>query len=137
MDLKDMATRMLMDKLGTNADSGAAQSALDNLIGGEGGGLQLSGLVDKFKNSGLAGAADSWLGDGENQAVSADQVTEALGSEKVADFASKLGLDQSAAAESLSGLLPDLVDKTSQGGQLLESVGGLKGLGGLASKFFK
>ena len=137
MDLKQMATQMLMSKLGGNADSGAAQSAIDNLLGGDDGGSPLAGLVEKFSGGELAGAAKSWLGDGANEAVSADQIKSALGSGQVADFASKLGIDQGQAAESLSDFLPDLIDKTSRGGELLESVGGLKGLGGLASKFFK
>jgi len=137
MDLKQMATQMLMSKLGGNADSGAAQSAIDNLLGGEDSGSPLAGLIEKFNGGELAGAAKSWLGDGANDAVSADQIKSALGSGQVADFASKLGIDQNQAAESLSDFLPDLIDKTSRGGELLESVGGLKGLGGLASKFFK
>ncbi|NNF59999.1 MAG: DUF937 domain-containing protein [Gammaproteobacteria bacterium] len=137
MDLKQMATQMLMSKLGGDADSGSAQAAVDNLLGGGEGGSPLSGLVEKFSGGGLADVAQSWLGDGDNASVSADQVTEALGSGQVADFASKLGIDQSQAAESLSNFLPDLIDKSSRGGELLGSVGGLKGLGGLASKFFK
>ncbi|MDH3645861.1 MAG: YidB family protein [Gammaproteobacteria bacterium] len=137
MDLKDMATQMLMSKLGGNADEGAAKSALDNLLGGSEGGSPLAGLVEKFTGGELAGAAKSWLGDGDNESVSADQVTSALGSGQVADFASKLGIDQNQAAEQLSQFLPELVDKTSRGGELLDSIGGLKGLGGLASKFFK
>ena len=137
MDFKQMATQMLMSKLGGNADSGAAESALDNLLGGGDGGSPLSGLVEKFNGGELAGAAKSWLGDGDNESVNADQISSVLGSGQVADFASKLGIDQGQAAESLSNFLPELIDKTSRGGELLDSVGGLKGLGGLAGKFFK
>ncbi len=137
MDLKDMATQMLMSKLGGEADAGDAKSAFDSLLGGGEGGSPLAGLVDKFKEGGLADAAQSWLGDGDNENVSADQVKAALGSDQVADFAAKLGVDQEKAAESLSDVLPNLIDKTSRGGELLDSIGGLKGLGGFASKLFK
>ena len=47
----------------------------------------------------------------------------------------RIGRDE--ASSSLSQILPDLIDKSSKGGSLLDSVGGAEGLAGLASKFFK
>ena len=138
MDIKSLATQLIMSKIGGANDSGAASSALDDLVGGSGG-FDLGDIVGKFTGSGgdLAEKAKSWLGDGGNESVSADQIQDAIGSDKIEAFAKKLGIGTEEASSSLSQILPDLIDKSSQGGNLLGSVGGLSGLAGLASKFFK
>ena len=130
MDLKDMATKMFMDNVGGNADAGAAGNALSQLIG-DGQDMDIVGMVSKLSGGDLAGAARSWLGDGNNDSVSAEQITEGLGADKIAQFASQLGLSQQDAAGGIAQMLPKLVDQSSKGGSLLDSVGGL------ASKFLK
>ena len=138
MDLKALATQMIMDKIGAANDPQKAESALGELMGSSSG-LDLGQIVGQFtqSNGDLAAKAMSWLGDGDNEPVTASQVQDALGSDKVEAFASKLGVGTEEASSSLSDILPQLIDKSSRGGQLLDSVGGKEGLFGLASKFFK
>jgi len=138
MDIKSLATQLIMSKIGGANDSGAAASALDDLVGGSNG-FDLGDLVGKFTGSGgdLASKAKSWLGDGSNDSISPTQLQDAIGGDKIEAFASKLGIGKEEASSSLSQILPELIDKSSQGGNLLDSVGGVKGLAGLASKFFK
>ena len=138
MDIKSLATELIMSKIGGANDSGAAQSALDDLVGGSGG-FDLGQIVGQFTGSGgdLAEKAKSWLGDGGNAPISADQLQDALGSDKIEAFAQKLGVGREEASSGLSQVLPELIDKSSQGGNLLDSVGGVSGLAGLAAKFFK
>ena len=59
-----------------------------------------------------------------------------FGSDKISEFASKLGLSEDEAAGGLSEALPQLVDKASSGGSLLESMGGISGALGMAGKLF-
>ena len=54
-----------------------------------------------------------------------------FGSDKISEFASKLGLSEDEAAGGLSEALPQLVDKASSGGSLLESMGGISGALGI------
>ena len=126
MDLKVIGTNLIMSKLG-GGDKNAIGSALEGLLGS---GTDLSGIVSKFSQGGLGSQLASWLGDGDNAEISADQLTQVLGSDKVSEFASKLGTDESTAASSLSELLPSLIDKSSKGGSLVGTVGGF------ASKLF-
>ena len=138
MDIKSLATELILSKIGGANDSGAAASALDDLVGGSGG-FDLGDIVGKFTGSGgdLASKARSWLGDGGNDAVSASEIQDAIGSDKIEAFAKKLGVGREEASSGLSQILPDLIDKSSKGGNLLDSVGGVSGLAGLAAKFFK
>ena len=126
MDLKVIGTKLIMSKLG-GGDKNAIGSALEGLLGS---GTDLSGVLSKFTKGGLGDQLASWLGDGDNDEISPDQVTQALGSDKVSEFAAKLGTDERTAASSLSAMLPSLIDKNSKGGSLLGSVGGF------ASKLF-
>ena len=118
MDLLKMGQELLGDKLG---DAGGIMDALSGLTSGEG--LDIGGIVEKLKSGGLGDQVSSWLGDGENEPVSADQITSALGADKIDEMASKLGVDSSSAAETLSQAVPSLMDKMSSGGNLLEGLG--------------
>lgn len=123
---------------GSGLDIGSLTSALAGLSGGDSskGGFDLGSLLSNMDAGGLGAIAQSWLGDGENTAISADQITDMLGPEKISEFASKLGLSNAEAAGGLSEALPQMVDKASSGGSLLDSIGGVSGALGMASKLF-
>lgn len=117
MDLMKMGMDLLGDKLG---DAGGIMEALGGLTGGDG--LDLGGIADKLKQGGLGDQVDSWMGDGDNLPVSADQVKEAVGEDKLSEMAGKLGVDSDGAADKLSQLLPTVMDKASSGGNFARAV---------------
>ena len=121
---------------GSNVDLGSLVSALGGLTGG-GDGLNLGGLLNNLNSGGLGEIVNSWLGDGANANISPEQISNVLGKDKITEFASKLGLSDQEAAGGLSDALPQMVDKASSGGSLLESIGGVEGIVGLAGKLFK
>ena len=63
----------------------------------------------------------SWVGSGANQAISADQLENVLGSDTLQQFAGKAGIEAGQAGSVLSSLLPSLVDKLSPAGNLPDS----------------
>ena len=122
---------------GSRLDVGNLVSAFSGLVGGSSsGGFDLGSLVSQMNSGGLGDIAKSWLGDGENAPVSPEQVTNLLGADKISQFASNLGLSNEEAAGGLSDALPHMMDKASSGGSLLDSIGGVSGAIGLASKLF-
>ncbi len=128
----NLAKGMLAQKLG--GDSAAVDGVLNSLIGG-GDKADIGGLLAGLKEKGLGDVAESWLGDGENQEVSADQLKEVLGAEKVSAAAAELGTDEGSLLDSLKEAIPQMVDQGSTGGSLLDKVGGIGGLAGMAKKF--
>lgn len=139
MDLMQIGAQLLQSKLGSNVDTGDIASALSGLLGGDN--FDIGSLMAKLQGSGgLASMASSWLGDGANAAMSSGQVMELFGKEKVSEFASKLNVDEDTASNGLADMLPQLIDKASSGGSLLESamgsMGGAGGLMGMAGKLF-
>ena len=135
MDIMNLAKGMLASKLGGNND--AVGAVMGSLLGGGGGagGLDLGGLVNGMKAKGLGDVAESWLGDGENAEISADQLKDVLGGDKISAAAAELGTDEGSLLDGLKDAIPQMVDKSSSGGSLLDSVGGIGGLAGMAKKF--
>jgi len=123
---------------GSNLDLQRLIPALSSLLGGDssGAGIDLGGLLGKLNSAGLSGMVSSWLGDGANQGISAAQVTGMFGEDRVADFASQLGMNRDEAAGGLADALPQMVDNASSGGSLLDAVGGVYGALDMAGKLF-
>ena len=119
---------------GSNLDVGTVIGALSSLSGGQGG-INLGTLMNGMQQNGMGDILQSWLGDGDNQAVSGDQIKNLFGSDQISAFASQLGLSESDAIGGLQDAVPQLMDNASQGGSLLDSIGGIEGAMGLASKF--
>lgn len=136
MDILKMGAELLSQKTGGNADGDAVQAALGSLLG-NGDNLDLAGLLSGLQSGGLAEIAASWLGDGENAPVSASQLQDLLSGDKLGQLASALGTDEGSVLSGLQEALPQMVDKSSSGGGLLDAVGGLGGVADLAKGFLK
>ena len=80
----------------------------------------VGGLLAKLQEGGLAGQVASWLGNGSNMPVGADQLRAALGSEQVQQIANSLGLPTDKILEVLSEHLPGAIDRMSPNGTLEE-----------------
>lgn len=109
--------------------------ALAGLMPGEGTNVDLGALIGNMQGGGLASLAESWLGDGGNAGIGADQLASMFGSSDIKGFADKLGLDEGTAVEGLKGAVPEMVDKASSGGAL-ESMGGVGGVMGMVGQLF-
>ena len=78
----------------------------------------LGNLTKAFQGAGLSNVLQSWLGSGQNLPISGDQVRQVLGSGTVAELAKSAGIGESDASNALAGLLPQVIDKLSPGGNL-------------------
>ncbi len=108
---------------GKTDPSGEANS-LVGILGGlltQSGGLQ--GLANKF--------SQSWVGMGENQSVSSDQIQKCLGSDQVKALAAKMGIDPDQASNLLAEFLPKVVDKLTPTGKVDPAADHQQGLAAL------
>ena len=133
MDIVDLGVSLLSEKLNLQVDPKTVRGALSSLLGDGSGGIDLGGLAAKMAQNGeLGGLLNSWLGDGANAAISPESIKGLFGEGAVEQFASRLDVDSDTAARGLADTLPQMVDSASSGGNLLESLGGAKGLFGAA-----
>ena len=121
MGLFDSVAGAVLGKLGGQQGS-MAQVAME-MFNNNGG---LSGIVDKFKAGGLSEQVASWVGTGENIAVSPEQISSVMGEGTIADMAAKFGLSPEVLSAQIAQYLPTVVDKLTPNGEVnAESSGGL------------
>ena len=89
----------------------------------------INNLVSKLTNGGLGQHVQSWIGHGENQPVSADQVRQALGEDQINQLAQQSGMTADDTANQLAQQLPNAVDRLTPDGAVPEP-GKLAGLMG-------
>ncbi|MGB5598848.1 MAG: YidB family protein [Thiothrix litoralis] len=154
MDMMQIAVQLFKSQLDKDGDGQLEMteiaSAMMGLMGGgqnqaQAGGLGgLASMISGMHgggDSGVASLAASWLGNGANAQPSGNQVTQMFGQDKIAAFAQQLGISPDQAVSGLQAAVPEVVDKASPSGSLdlnslLDSVGGVSGAIGLASKLF-
>jgi uncharacterized protein YidB (DUF937 family) len=144
MDLFKMGSSLIQgnsDDATTGLDTSSITEALGGLLGNSEGGLDLGSLVSGLGENGLGEIVGSWLGNGENSPISMDQITDLLGSEKIAAFAEQLGLSHESATGALADALPQVVDQATSGDssiveEMLAKVGGAEGAMGMLGKMF-
>lgn len=137
MDLLKVASDLFLQQLeGQGLDADAVSSALGQLLGSGDGNIDLSGLLEQFNSGGLASVAQSLLQGGAGEGFSVEQLTQVFGESSLSDFAANIGLDSADSTQALGQMLPQLLNEGGADG-LLDAVGGVEGLAGMASKLFR
>jgi uncharacterized protein YidB (DUF937 family) len=92
---------------------------VSNLVNPERGGL--AGLVEQFQAKGLGPIIQSWVGTGPNQPITAQQIMQVLGNEKISQIATRAGLDPIVVSQQLATILPQVINHLTPGGKLPEA----------------
>ena len=78
----------------------------------------LEGVLEKFRQGGLAQQADSWVSTGQNMNISAEQLQQVFGSSTISDLASRLGMSGNQAGSAMAQALPEVIDRLTPQGQV-------------------
>jgi uncharacterized protein YidB (DUF937 family) len=120
--------QLLRDALGGQAAASEPQSAnlLEGVLemlsaqgGGQarsGGGLQL--LAQLFQQQGLGDVLSSWIGSGQNRAISADELGRVFGAEPTSRISQRAGVSPSQGLGLLAQMLPLVIDRLTPQGQV-------------------
>jgi uncharacterized protein YidB (DUF937 family) len=128
MGLLDSILGAVGGKSGASGEANPLIGIVSGLLA-QGGGLQ--GLANKFAQSGQGNAFQSWVGMGENQPISNNQIQNALGSEQVNAIATRMGVDPAVASTFLAEYLPKIVDKLTPAGKIDPAADHQQGLAAL------
>src|SRR4051794_20694377 len=110
--------------LGNHPNAGALQSVLGSILAGggqqygSGGGGGLPGLINAFTRAGMGNTVNSWVGTGQNQPISPNQLHQVFGQDQVNQWSQQTGMPQNTLLEQLSNLLPHAVDSMTPNGQV-------------------
>ena len=83
--------------------------------GGQGG---LSAIVAKLQQAGLGDQVKSWIGNGQNLPITAEQLQQVLGSDTVRQLAARYNIPVDQITQILAQQLPKAVDHASPDGKL-------------------
>lgn len=106
---------------GSSADGGILASLISAFMS-KGGSNPLSELLDGLTKAGLTEQSQSWVGTGENKAVTGQQMRQAIPDKVLQHAAQQAGLSPEQAADRIAQELPGAVDKLSPNGQLPTSM---------------
>jgi len=128
--LESMLSGMMGQKQGGQSDTSPLLLIALQLLSSQGGiggqraggaagtGDGLSALIEQFQQAGLGQQMNSWIGTGQNMQISPDQLTQALGKERMQEMASSSGMDFGQLAGGLSDLLPRMIDGLTPSGNV-------------------
>jgi len=98
------------------------KGGLGSLLGGAAAGGVLSGglndLLKQFEENGKGEVANSWVGSGPNKAISADDLANALGADRINALMKYSGMSRDELLNGLSQQLPELVDRLTPLGRV-------------------
>ena len=124
---------MLLGKAGSGAQGNLLGALLPMLLGGGDGGLDIGSILGKLQSGGMSGKVDTWVGGGNNERLTSRDVKRTIDPAMLEALAKKAGVSKRQAADGLGKLLPNVVDKLSPSGQMLEGQDLEDGIGGLKS----
>ena len=103
---------------GGDKSQALARMAGKLVTGSEGTGDGLAKLVQQFQQRGMGDVVGSWVGTGQNRAISADEIHAALGPEQIDQFAQQSGLPPQEVSGGLAQILPQLIDQMTPEGRV-------------------
>jgi uncharacterized protein YidB (DUF937 family) len=125
----------LQDILGKLGGQAGQQGGLDNiqsLFGGNG----LQGIISQLTSAGLGQQVQSWVGTGENQKVSGQQIQQAMDPAALQQMSRQTGMPADQISDHVAQALPHLVDQVTPDGEipsrdpLSQGVSALRGMSG-------
>lgn len=110
--------RLLGALSGSEQDNaGAVHGALQDVLGlNQSGGL--GGLLQQFQNNGFGQHMQSWVGNGQNLPITAEEVQQVLSNDQVQALLQRTGLPVQALMPLVAKILPHAVDQATPDGQL-------------------
>ena len=78
----------------------------------------LNAIVAKLQQAGLGDQVKSWIGNGQNLPITAEQVQEALGSDTAKQLAARFNIPIDQLGKVLAQVLPTAIDHASPNGTL-------------------
>jgi uncharacterized protein YidB (DUF937 family) len=78
----------------------------------------LNAIIAKLQQAGLGDQVKSWIGNGQNLPITAEQLQQVLGSDTVKQLAARFNIPVDQLGKVLAQALPAAVDNASPGGKL-------------------
>lgn len=125
-----MALTDILSKLGGQNGEQGGLAAISKLFDGDG----AQGILAKLQASGLDKQVMSWVGHGQNQPVTGDDIKNAVDPQQLSQVAQQSGMSQDEVADHVAQALPEAVDKATPTGAVPQQGFSMDTLMGLFKK---
>lgn len=132
--LSQIAGSLMSNPAVTAAVPGLLSQLLGSAEGSGAGGLP--GIIAMFEQAGLGQQVQSWVGNGNNLAITAEHVIAAIPPDQLNAMADKVGLPHDQVAAVLAQVLPHAVDHATPDGQVPAAAAPAPDFGALLGKLF-
>jgi uncharacterized protein YidB (DUF937 family) len=115
-------------KLGGQQGEEGGLASLQKMFSSNGG---LQGMMSKMTQSGMGQQVQSWVGTGENQPVSGQQVQQAMDPHELHSMAQQAGMSDEETSDHIAQAMPEMVNQATPQGQMPQQDPFAKGLDSL------
>lgn len=119
-----MGLHDVLGKLGGNKGHQAGIDNIQQLFGTSG----LQGIIQKLTNSGMGQQVQSWIGKGQNQPISGNDVQRAVDPSTLEQMAQQQGMSPQEYSDHVAQALPEMVDQATPEGMVPKQSGGLRSM---------
>lgn len=109
-----MGIQDVITKLGGQNGQKGAMAQIQTLFGGQ----DMKGIVTQLTSAGMGQHVQSWIGMGNNQPVSGDQIQQAVDPAALAQVAQRTGLQPQQVCDHVAQVLPHLIDQATPDGEM-------------------
>ena len=92
----------------------AAMNQMQELFGGKG----IQGIVSRMTDAGLGQQVQSWIGTGDNQSISGEQIRQAVDPSALQQMSDKTGMQPDQVCDHAAQVLPQLMDQATPQGTM-------------------
>jgi len=125
-----MALTDILNKLGGQKGEQGGLAAISKLFDADG----MQGILSKLQASGLDKQVMSWIGHGQNEPVTGDDIKNAVNPQQLSQVAQQSGMSQDEVADHVAQALPETVDKATPGGAVPKQGFSMESLTGMFKK---
>jgi uncharacterized protein YidB (DUF937 family) len=115
-------------KLGGENGQEGGLASLQKLFSSNGG---LQGMTSKLTNSGMGKQVQSWIGTGDNEPVSGQQVQQAMDPHELHHVAEQAHMSDEEASDQIAKAMPEMVNQATPQGQIPQQDPFAKGIDSL------
>ena len=121
MDIIQLAVDLFMkNSSDTNLHKDKLINGFKGLLSNDDGTVDLQGVVARFSQRGLGDLLSSWIGKNDNSILTAAQIDDVLGHDKIDSFANTVGITSEDATDGLAVTIPSLIEQLSSNGSLFK-----------------
>jgi uncharacterized protein YidB (DUF937 family) len=120
-----MGIQDIISKLGGQSGQKGAMAQIQTLFGGQ----DMHGIVTQLTSAGMGQHVQSWIGMGNNQPVSGQQIQQAVDPAALQQVAQRTGMQPQQVCDHVAQVLPHLIDQATPDGEMPASDSGMMSKG--------